>query len=69
MPFGLSNIPTCFQDYINKIVTQKLDIPIIVYWDNILIYTKDSGQPHINAVQYIPKPLWKHGFYAYLKKD
>ena len=41
MPFGLSNAPASFQGYINKILTEKLDIFVIVYLDDILIYTKD----------------------------
>ena len=41
MFFDLSNILAIFQGYINKILTKKLDIFIIVYLDNILIYTKN----------------------------
>ena len=41
MPFGLSNAPACFQGYINKILAEKLDIFVIVYLDDILIYTED----------------------------
>ena len=41
MPFGLSNAPASFKGYINKIVVEKFDIFIIVYLDDILIYTKD----------------------------
>ena len=41
MPFGLSNAPASFQSYINKILLKKLDIFIIVYLDDILIYTED----------------------------
>ena len=37
MPFGLTNILAIFQSYINKILTEKLDVFIIVYLDNILI--------------------------------
>ena len=51
MPFGLSNAPASFQGYINKILAEKLDIFVIVYLDDILIYTKDLGQAHINAVR------------------
>ncbi len=47
MPFNFSNKPGSFQDYINKILAKKLDIFIVVYLDNILIYTKDLGQPHV----------------------
>ncbi len=35
MPFGLSNAPASFQGYINKIFTEKLDIFVMVYLDNI----------------------------------
>ena len=51
MPFGLSNTPATFQGYVNKILAEKLDIFIIVYLDDILIYTKDLGQPQVEAVR------------------
>ena len=51
MSFGLFNIPASFQGYINKIMAEKLNIFVIVYLNDILIYTKDPGQTHINAVQ------------------
>ena len=41
MPFGLSNAPASFQGYINKILAEKLDIFVIVYLDDIFIYTED----------------------------
>ena len=41
MPFDLSNALATFQGYVNKILTEKLDIFVIVYLDDILIYTKD----------------------------
>ena len=50
MPFRLLNAPASFQGYINKILAKKLDIFIIVYLDDILIYTKDASQAHVNAV-------------------
>lgn len=31
------------QGYINKILTKKLDIFLIVYLDNIFIYVKDAS--------------------------
>ena len=51
MPFGLTNIPASFQRYIIKILAKKLDIFIIVYLDDILIYTDDDGDGHVAAVQ------------------
>ena len=50
MLFGLSNSPASFQGYINKILAEKLDIFIIVYLNDIVIYTKDPGQAHVDAV-------------------
>ncbi len=61
MPFGLSNAPTNFQDYINKILAEKLDIFVVVYLDDILTYTEDPGQPHMDAVRWILEQLRKHG--------
>ena len=51
MPLRLSNAPTSFQGYINKIATEKLDIFVIVYLDNILIYTEDQNWGHVEAVR------------------
>ena len=39
----LSNTLATIQNYINKILAEKLDIFVIVYQDDILIYTKDLG--------------------------
>ena len=50
MPFGLSNAPATFQDYINKILAKKLDVFVIVYLGDILIYTQDLGQAHMKAM-------------------
>ena len=43
MLFGFSNAPAIFQGYVNKILAKKLDIFVIVYLDDILIYTKNPG--------------------------
>ena len=50
MLFGLSNAPTSFQEYINKILAEKLDIFVIVYLDNIFIYIDDDRDSHIATV-------------------
>ena len=68
MPFGLSNAPTSFQCYINKIIAEKLDFFIIVYLDDILIYIKDEGQGYIEPMQWVLDLLRKNGFFANLKK-
>ena len=47
MLFGLTNTPATFQGYINKILADKLDVFVIVYLDNIFIYTKDKNESHV----------------------
>ena len=37
MLFGLTNAPATFQGYINKILLEKLDIFVIVHFNDILI--------------------------------
>ena len=51
MPFELSNAPASFQGYMNKILAKKLDVFVIVYQNDIRIYTKDEDQGHINTIQ------------------
>ena len=50
MPFGIFNAPASFQSYIIKILAKKLDVFVIVYLDDILIYTEDKGQGHVEAI-------------------
>ena len=47
MLFGLMNAPASFQEYINKIFAEKLDIFVIVYLNDILIYTNDDKDGHV----------------------
>ena len=46
----LSNTLVSFQDYLNKIMAKMLEIFVIVYFDDILIYIEDSGQAYIDTV-------------------
>lgn len=39
--FSFYDILAIFQNYINKILTKKLDIIVIIYLNNILVYIKD----------------------------
>lgn len=66
MFFSLSNTLASFQGYIIKILIQKLDVFIIVYLHDILIYTNEVDL--IDSVWYVVKELRKHLLYANLKK-
>ena len=68
MSFGLFNAPATFQRYVNKILAEKLDIFIIIYLDDILIYTKDLGQPHVEDVRRVLDQFRKNSLFANLKK-
>ena len=68
MSFGLFNTPAIFQGYVNKILAKKLDIFVIVYLDDILIYTEDPKQPQVEAVRWVLNQLRKYFLFANLKK-
>ena len=50
MLFRLFNASINFQDYINKTLIEKLDIFIIVYLNDILIYIKNLNQEYREAI-------------------
>ena len=52
MPFGLTNAPTTFQHLMNDIFHNLVDIYMVVYLDNILIYSDnlDQHQEHVCEV-------------------
>ena len=66
--FWFFNAPASFQGYVNKILAEKLDVYIILYLNNILIYIKDAGQGHMEAVQLVLGELRKDSLFANLKK-
>jgi len=45
MPFGLTNTPSMFQDIMNHIFSDMLDLGLIAYMDDILIYVKTRAEP------------------------
>jgi len=49
MPFGLTNAPAAFQRFVNTVFADMLDVCVVVYLDDILIYSEDmeSHQQHV----------------------
>ena len=68
MLLGLTNVQKSFQRYINKILAEKLDIFVIVYLNDIFIYTNDDGDGHVIAVRWVLEQLKKFLLYSILKK-
>jgi len=63
MPFGLTNAPAAFQRFVNTIFADMLDGCVVVYLDDILIYSEDmeSHQQHVREVLH---RLRLHGLFA-----
>lgn len=66
--FGLSNTPVSFQRYINKILAESLNIFVMAYLDDVLIYINNKGQLYIDVVRWVLEQDWRHELYATLKK-
>ena len=67
MPFGLTNAPASFQSYIHGVLREYLDIFVIVFLDNILIYSMEESQ-HEQHVRTVLKALLTAGLFAKLSK-
>ena len=68
IPFRLSNALASFEGYINKILAEKLNIFVIVYLDNIFVYTENQDQDHMEVMRWVLDILRKKGLFANLKK-
>ena len=67
MPFRLTDTPAAFQCFINDVFSDLLDMCIVVYLDNILIYSDDITQ-HPSHVNEVLKRLQKLGLYVKTEK-
>ena len=67
MLFGLINAPIVFQQFMNDIFSNLLDVCVVIYLDNILIYLNNMSEHH-QHVKEVLKCLYKAGLYAKAKK-
>ena len=67
MPFGLTNAPAYFMNLMNKVFMEELDKFVIVFIDDILIYSK-SAEEHEQHLRIVLERLRAHELYAKFSK-
>ncbi len=67
MSFGLTNAPAYFMNLMNKVFMEFLDKFVVVFIDDILIYSK-SEEEHATHLRLILETLREHQLYAKFSK-
>ena len=67
MPFGLTNVPTAFMDLMHKVFQPYLDQFIVVFVDDILIYSQSEWE-HEYHLSIVLQLLRDHQVYAKFSK-
>ncbi|KAF8757606.1 hypothetical protein RHS01_03450 [Rhizoctonia solani] len=63
MQFGLSNAPAVLMRFMNNIFCDLLDISVVVYLDDILIFS-NSREEHVEHVKEVLSCLLKHNLFC-----
>nr|XP_027090296.1 uncharacterized protein LOC113711331 [Coffea arabica] len=67
MPFGLTNAPAAFMDLMQRIFKKYLDQFVVVFIDDILIYSK-TREEHAKHLEVVLQILREHKLYAKFSK-
>ena len=67
MPFGLTNAPAAFMDLMHRVFQPYLDQFVVVFVDDILIYSK-SEEEHEDHLRVVLQLLRDHQLYAKFSK-
>src|ERR1700726_645151 len=63
VPFGLCNAPAAFQHLMNDVLREYLDDFVVIYLDDVLIYSKNASE-HRRHVRMVLEKLRQAGLYA-----
>jgi hypothetical protein len=67
MSFGLTNAPTYFMNLMNKVFMEYLDRFVVVFIDDIPIYSKNDSD-HKEHLRMVLQKLWDNQLYAKFTK-
>ncbi|MBW0569337.1 hypothetical protein O181_109052, partial [Austropuccinia psidii MF-1] len=67
MPFGLTNSPASFQNLVNDIFADSLDVFVVVYLDDIMIFSS-SDEEHVKHVASVLQRLRDNNLFAKASK-
>nr|XP_027075952.1 uncharacterized protein LOC113699803 [Coffea arabica] len=67
MPFGLTNAPAAFMDLMQRVFKKYLDQFVVVFIDDILIYSK-THEEHAKHLEMVLQILREHKLYAKFSK-
>ena len=67
MSFGLTNAPSAFMDMMNRVFKDYLDKFVIVFIDDILVYSQIEAD-HATHLRLVLQRLRDHQLYAKFKK-
>ena len=67
LPFGLTNAPATFMTVMNDVFHEYLDVFVLVYLDDILVFSK-TLQDHVKHLEKVFLLLRKHSLYGKLSK-
>ena len=67
MSFGLTNAPTYFMYLMNSIFFEELDVFVVIFIDDILIFSK-TEEKHAEHIRIVLQKLRDHRLYAKFSK-
>ena len=61
--FGLKNAPVAFMDFVNRVFKKYLDVCVIIFIDNILVYSK-TEEEHAEYLRIVVEALRREKLFA-----